>query len=257
MEYGIVQVPAAPVRRRPGHAREMVNQLLFGETVKVLRERRENWVKIRSLHDHYEGWMTSNMLAPIDAKNAKTRSIYAASGLLNEIRVGEQTMHLPFGASLPFFDQGKGLLGETAYTYSGFYLNRDESRATASQLEALARPWLNAPYLWGGRTPLGVDCSGFVQVLFKMTGIDLPRDTWQQAQDGRSVKKFSDAAAGDLVFFDRDEDIVHVGMLIDKDHVIHSSGKVRIDVIDRKGLVDAETGKYGVRLRAIRRLLEN
>jgi gamma-D-glutamyl-L-lysine dipeptidyl-peptidase len=113
--------------------------------------------------------------------------------------------------------------------------------------------WLNAPYMWGGRTVLGVDCSGFVQVNYKMMGIDLPRDAWQQAQEGKAVKKLKDAQTGDLAFFNDKEEIVHVGILLNNEQIVHASGKVRIDLIDRKGIINADTGKRTHQLEAIRR----
>lgn len=256
MEYGIVQVPAAPVRRRPSHRKEMVNQLLFGETVCFLKKSRPNWVKVRSLLDGYEGWVTANMFLPVSAAIAKAKSIHVAAGLLNEISMNRQSMHIPAGSSLPNLEKKKGKLGDTPFTYKGKNLQTEATPATFAILESLAMQWLNAPYLWGGRTPLGVDCSGFMQVIFKMCGIILPRDTTQQVKEGKAIKKFSDAAPGDLVFFERGGEIVHVGMLLDKTHVIHSSGKVRIDGIDKKGIVDAETGKRTVALKAVRRVLD-
>jgi len=108
--------------------------------------------------------------------------------------------------------------------------------------------------MWGGRTPLGVDCSGFVQVNYKMMGIDLPRDAWQQAQEGKPVKKLKDAQAGDLVFFDDRDEIVHVGILLNNEQIVHASGKVRIDTIDKKGIINVDTDKRTHRLEAIRRL---
>jgi cell wall-associated NlpC family hydrolase len=163
-------------------------------------------------------------------------------------------MHIPIGASLPFFAEGKGRLGEQEFNFNGQYCKRDEQPPSAELVKQLTAPWLNVPYLWGGRTPLGVDCSGFIQVIFKLMGIDLPRDAWQQAQEGRPVKKFSEVQTGDLAFFDNKEDIVHVGMLLGDGKIIHSSGKVRMDVIDKKGIVNEETGKRGLRLKAVKRL---
>jgi cell wall-associated NlpC family hydrolase len=257
MEFAMVNVPAAPVRRRPGHQREMVNQLLFGEAVHILKRKESGWLKIKSLHDDYEGWLTGSMVEDITEKAAKQKSNFVCSGLLNDIKLGEELLHIPFGANLPAFKNGKGKFGKASFNYEGLSVNRVSEKPNTEKLITWSKQWLNVPYLWGGRSPLGVDCSGFVQVIFKMTGIDIPRDTWQQAQKGEKIKKFKDAGAGDLVFFDRGEEIIHVGLMIDKDHVIHSSGKVRIDLIDKKGITDSKTGKRTVILRAIRRIIEH
>ena len=254
MEYAIVSVPAAPVRRKPLHRKEMVNQLLFGETVKVLKTKDPLWVKVRSLHDNYEGWMTNTLLTEIDEAAANVMSFYATTGLLNEIAVGDKKMNIPAGSSLPFFENNKGKLGDSEYEFNGSYCRRDEQQPSEELVKQLALPWLNAPYLWGGRTPLGVDCSGFVQVIYKLMGIDLPRDAWQQAQEGKTVKKFKDVLTGDLAFFDNKEDIVHTGILLGNDQIIHASGKVKIDTITKKGIIDAATGKKVLSLQLVRRI---
>jgi hypothetical protein len=236
------------------HKKEMVSQLLFGETVKVLKTKGDMWVKVCSLHDNYEGWMTNTLLGGVDAATANNMSAFVCTDILNDITVADKKMKIPFGSSLPFFKEVRGRIGLVDYEFTGSYCKRDEQQPSEELLKKLTMPWLNAPYLWGGRTPLGVDCSGFVQVIYKMIGIDLPRDAWQQAQEGKSVKKFRDAKTGDLVFFDRGEEIVHVGILLGNEQVIHASGKVRIDTIGKKGVNNPETGKRILRLRAIRRL---
>lgn len=253
MEYAVIAVPAAPVRRKPNHRKEMVSQLLFGESVIVLKTEGNLWVKIRSLHDGYEGWVTNTMLESVDEMIAKSANTFATTDMLSIISIDNGQMNIPVGSSLPFFDNGKGRLGNVDYSFSGHYFKRDEQRPSGELVKQLSEKWLNAPYLWGGRTPLGVDCSGFVQVIFKLMGIDLPRDAWQQAQEGKTVKKFADLQPGDLAFFDNKEDIVHVGILLGDGLVIHSSGKVRIDGIDKKGITNKQTGSPNIRLRAIKR----
>ncbi|MBI5372962.1 MAG: C40 family peptidase [Sphingobacteriales bacterium] len=253
MDYAIVTVPAAPVRRKPRHNKEMVNQLLFGEAVKILKTKDEAWVKVQSLHDGYEGWMTRSLLEETDETAAETLPVYVTAGMMNRISAGSQSLHIPAGASLPFFADGKTRINQKEYMVDGPVIDRKEHAPGTVLVEKLVSPWLNAPYLWGGRTPLGVDCSGFVQVIFKLMGLDLPRDAWQQAQEGEPVKKLSEAHTGDLVFFDDREEIVHVGILLNAETVIHASGKVRIDPIDKKGITHSETGKRTYRLRAIRR----
>jgi hypothetical protein len=232
----------------------MVSQLLFGEAVKVLNTKGDLWVKVRSLHDGYEGWMTNTLLQPVEKSIAITPFAFTATGMLNMISIGNQKMNIPFGSSLPFFDNGKGRLGNIEYEFAGQYRNRHEQVPGAELVRQLTSAWINAPYLWGGRTPLGIDCSGFVQVNYKMMGIDLPRDAWQQAQEGKVVEKLKDAETGDLAFFNDKEEIVHVGVLLNSDQIIHASGRVRIDAIDKKGIISSDTGKRTHKLEAIRRL---
>lgn len=253
MKYAIVNVPVAALRRKPRHPKEMVNQLLFGETVQVLKTKGDAWVKVKSLHDDYEGWMTLSLLEETDEITALQKPVFVTAGLLTRISQDSQAMHIPIGASLPNFTEGTCMINKQAFFVEGLVLNRMEHPASSVLIDKLVQPWLNAPYLWGGRTPLGVDCSGFVQVNFKLMGIDLPRDAWQQAQYGEPVESINEAKPGDLVFFDDKEEIVHVGILLNKETVIHASGKVRIDPIDKKGIINAQTGKRTYRLKAIRR----
>ncbi len=253
MDYAVVAVPAAPVRSKARHQREMVNQLLFGETVKVTKTKGDLWVKVRSLHDGYEGWMTNTLLQEISENDAKSNCEFVTTGMMNSIFIGERKLNIPIGSSLPGFTEEKGKLDKWEYDFTGNYIKRGDMPPDANSVQQLTAQWLNAPYMWGGRTIFGVDCSGFVQVNYKMMGIDLPRDAWQQAQQGKTVKKLKEAVCGDLAFFDDKEEIVHVGILLTPDQIIHASGRVRIDTIDKKGIINNDTGKRTHLLKSIKR----
>jgi len=255
MNYAIVAVPAAPVRRKPGHPKEMVNQLLFGEAVKVLKTKGKIWMKIQSLHDGYIGWVTNTMLQPIEEDIANTLHSIIVSEILAPVLLDDKEMNIPVGSSLPFYEQGKGMLGESEYKFSGASIKRTDQIPSAELVTNLAIPWLNVPYLWGGRTPLGVDCSGFVQVIYKLMGIDLPRDARQQAKLGVSIKNFEEIRPGDLAFFEKKERIVHVGIILSNTQIIHASGKVRIDQLTKKGIVKSEKGKDTMRLKSVKRII--
>lgn len=248
MEFAVVTIPAAPVRRKARHKAEMVNQLLFGDMVKVLKTKDNKWLKVRSLYDDYEGWLTQHMLSPVDKATAKDSHTQVSTSLLAKAELYEHPLHIPAGSSL-------WLLGktETQFRFSGSSWDISKIVPTSEMVIQLSMEWLNAPYLWGGRTVLGVDCSGFAQVIFKLMGIRLPRDAWQQAQKGQAVKRLKDALTGDLAFFDDKDEIVHVGILLGNDKIVHASGKVRIDSIDKDGIIQAETGERTHKLRAIRR----
>ncbi len=255
MNYATIIVPAAAVRRKPRHQSEMINQLLFGESVGILKEKADLWVKIRSLHDGYEGWIPRNLLQETTKGGAVNFSKYITNAFLNVLRIRDLDMHIPIASSLPAFEEGKGMIGPISYELDGSIVEVDAQVFTSEMIRKLSFQWLNAPYLWGGRTIFGVDCSGFVQVIFKMLGKNLPRDAWQQAQKGQVVKKLKDAVCGDLAFFDDKEEIVHVGILLGPEQIIHASGKVRIDAIDKKGIVNGDTGIRSHSLRMIKRFV--
>ena len=251
MKYYICSVPAAPVRKKASHKTEMINQLLFGETMELVKKKK-NWLRIRSTIDHYEGWIRSNQVEETNETDVPDNA-WVAADLFNTVIMGEEKMYIPVGSSLPGYNEQAGQFGKNKYRSSGNCFSRKTIKPDEHYIQQLTQPWVNAPYLWGGRTPLGVDCSGFVQVIFKMLGIDIKRDAWQQAKQGQVIKKLSDAKCGDLAFFNDKEEIVHVGILLSNSLIIHASGKVRVDNIDKKGIKNSDTGKRTHRLKTIRR----
>jgi len=254
MSFAVVRVPAAPVRRKAKHQAEMVNQLLFGEMVRIVKEKKRMWLKVRSLHDGYEGWLTSTMLEVVKEEETRIPVEYITTTPFTKIIVADQSMWIPAGACLPLLTaSGEGMIGHIPYRLEGTATRKSVVPFDTEMLLQATMPWLNAPYLWGGRTVLGVDCSGFVQVIFRQLGIDLSRDAWQQAQEGQTVNRLKEARPGDLAFFDDRDEIVHVGILLPEGKIIHAAGRVRIDAIDKKGIIHAETGKRTHSLRVIKR----
>lgn len=253
MAYAFIRVPAAPVRRKARHQAEMVNQLLFGEPVRILKEKKGNWFKVSGLHDQYEGWLTGHMLEEVGEEEARRPVEFLAADAFNRILLDGQPMWIPAASYLPQLSGKEGRLGSISYQWEGQVIKRPAEEYNADALRAIALSWLNAPYCWGGRTMMGVDCSGFVQIVFRMLGFDLPRDAWQQAQEGKTVDKLRHAQTGDLAFFDDKDEIVHVGILLSPEQIIHAAGRVRIDTIDKKGIIHSETGKRTHSLRVIKR----
>jgi len=251
MEYAVCVVPAAPVRKKPSHKVEMVNQLLFGETMEVLRSK-HNWLNIQSSSDYYEGWIRSNLVKPIEARSLDGAIV--TSDLISTIRIENAEMHIPVGSTLARFGNGTGEIADLRFQFRGSTYCRQQIKPDEQLVVRLTTQWLNAPYLWGGRTPLGVDCSGFVQVIFKLMGIDLLRDARLQAGQGIKVKSLKQSRCGDLAFFrNNKKKITHVGVLLSPSQIIHASGRVRVDNIDEKGIINVETGSRTHALVVIRR----
>jgi hypothetical protein len=252
--FGICNLSLVPVRKEPSDASEMVTQVLFGEHFEVL-ERKDPWRKIRIAYDGYEGWLDSKqiiMISDDEARVIQQAPAYIALDLV-QIVVYMQTQMIPVvvGSTLPRYLNKKFKIGETEYSFDGTV--RSSATPDKKMIIESAYMYMNAPYLWGGRSPFGIDCSGFTQMVYKLCGIRIKRDTWQQAEQGNKVT-LEDAIPGDLAFFSNNEDkITHVGILLPQNKIIHSSGKVRVDKIDTKGIFNEEKNSYSHNLRLIKR----
>jgi cell wall-associated NlpC family hydrolase len=254
--YGICDISCAPLRLEPSGKSEMTSMLLFGEHFSIL-SREDDWLYIRCAYEGYKGWLNEKQCRHMDtaAYEAMTKAPDCFSrALFQQAKSGQRTVIVPAGSTLPWYQHHSFKIGSEVFeTQPGFEsCNGSEEK----QLIADAMKFLEAPYLWGGRSPFGIDCSGLTQVVFKINGIQLKRDAAQQATQGESVTFLGESRPGDLAFFDnREGTITHVGILMEDDRIIHASGKVRIDSIDQQGIFNRETGKHTHSLRTIKRIL--
>lgn len=246
MQQGICLVPVSPLRAEPSHRSEMVSQILFGEPCDLVEEK-EEWVRISVVHDRYEGWTLRSHINLVSVLNLDAR-VELANDFVNTIYYNNVPMQVPMGSMLQH-------LHSISEPYLVFHGNAcGIATPTEEEMIARAKQFLNTAYLWGGRTVFGIDCSGFTQMVFRFFGINLPRDAYQQAGEGELVGFLPEVKIGDLAFFDNAEGrITHVGMMIDDQHIIHASGKVRIDKIDNAGILNVDTNQRTHRLRVIKR----
>ena len=253
----ICPLSIVPVRKDPSDRAEMVTQWLFGETAEVL-ERQAKWSRLRFDHDGYEGWVDNKQLLICTKPNFDPDLRVIDQSTIADL--GDRQVLLPYGGVLPFYEDGSILWQDHRLAVQAVTNHRPELER-ADLMEFYLHPFLGAPYLWGGRTPAGVDCSGLTQMLFILMGIYLPRDASQQAEEGDPVELLDLSEPGDLAFFENTEDkIVHVGVILTRSEegdlrIAHASGRVRIDKLDHQGIFNQEEGQYSHKLRMVRRVL--
>ncbi|MFK7899582.1 MAG: NlpC/P60 family protein [Cyclobacteriaceae bacterium] len=231
MKIGKVTLSVIPVRSTPSDRAELTTQLLFGETYTILEEQ-EKWIKIACDFDSYEGWIDQKQLQLINSKNKHQN--YTVSALAKT----DNTI-LSIGSVIPEESPSPIIEGLVS--------------SKKQNIIDTAKKYLNTPYLWGGKSIFGVDCSGFTQQVFKLAHINLPRDAYQQAELGTTID-FNDSSSSDLAFFSTNNKITHVGILLDNNQIIHASGSVRIDTITKKGIVHADSKKLTHTLTTIKRI---
>ncbi len=254
MSVVFCMVPVAPMRAQAAHRAEQVSQLLFGEVAEVL-ETSKVFIRIKAMYDGYEGWCQASQLIQTSTEHIQTHNHHLAADRQNEVLVNDHPMYIPPGSSLALFNNNIFQLGNYSFQYNGNYADSAATVFNEENITRLALQFLNTSYLWGGRTVFGVDCSGFCQTVFRFMNIHLKRDAYEQATQGKLVGFLQEVTCGDLAFFDNDEGrITHVGILLNANTIIHSSGKVRIDRIDNAGIVNSDTGERTHRLRIIKRI---
>ncbi|WP_291861889.1 C40 family peptidase [Marinilabilia sp.] len=250
--YGFI-----PVRTEPFEGAQLETQILFGESFDIL-ENRTGWCRIKCHFDGYEGWIDDKLIVKLDERDVElwNRPIghVVTKAFVKVIRESDSTpMLLSSGSRVVFNGEDRNVIriGNEEFYWQGIL---PDGRF---DLEEVARGYLNSPYLWGGRSFYGIDCSGVVQNVFKVAGVLLPRNASQQINYGQVVSFVEEAGIGDLAFFDNEEgEIIHVGICLGHGSILHSSGSVRIDVLDHQGIYNKERQRYTHHLRVIKRVID-
>ena len=249
MQYGICDLSIVPLRGKPADSSELVSQVLYGDFFKII-EQRKNWSKIRLAFDSYEGWVDNKQYLKINQENYKSlkkETPQLSLDLVEFIQDINQQLHpVLLGSSL----NGLKLLN---HKFDGTFVNCKNPKENLIQTAFL---YLNTPYLWGGKTPFGIDCSGFTQMVYKLNGYKLLRDASQQATQGEALSFIEESEPGDLAFFDNIEGVItHVGIILKDNYIIHAHGKVRIDRLDHSGIYNVDKNIHTHKLRVIKKII--
>lgn len=256
MHYGICNLSIVSMRVEPDETSEMVNQVLFGETFEIIDEDNQ-WSKIRLTFDSYEGYIDNKQYLKITkeffSKLITEKQSYTAEIVDFITNKSNELTTIPLGCTLPRFNNKKLEIENQFYFYEGAVLSEKKQK---NDILKVAFIYLNSPFLWGGKSPFGIDCSGFTQMVYKLCGYKLLRNAKEQATQGEVLSFIEESEPGDLAFFDNDEgEITHVGIILNNYQIIHAHGKVRIDTLDHSGIYNAELQKHTHKLRIIKRII--
>ena len=251
MSFVACNVAVAPLRKEASHRSEIVSEILLGEFAQLVETTKDFW-KIKCVYDGYEGWCQRVQLTEVE--KIMDTNLFVVKGITTA-KINGRDCRISCGTPV-YSTETIIKIGNFEIQYPSKYIADNRSMEfNAANVEHLALQFVNTPYLWGGKSALGIDCSGFTQQVFKLFGIVLQRDAYQQAEAGDEIGFLQSATCGNLAFFDNEEGrIIHVGILLDNETVIHASGKVRIDKIDNAGIISSDTGERTHKLRIIKRI---
>lgn len=252
MTLGVCTLSIIPVRTEPSDKSELCTQLLFGDEYEVLAiSENTKWLKIKIIFDEYEGWIDAKQHTSIEQLNNHEQ--YITTQLFQNISTENIQFPIVIGSLIPAPINDSFFIGNQK-----FHIETTQALSSINygyaDLQHIAKLYINAPYLWGGKTPFGIDCSGFIQQVFKICGIKLPRDAYQQEVLGKNIR-FGEQKAGDLVFFAGESGrVIHVGLMIDTETIIHAHAYVRQDLLTEQGILNLKTNLYSHKLHSIKRM---
>ncbi|HHB52586.1 MAG TPA: hypothetical protein ENK75_06045 [Saprospiraceae bacterium] len=258
MSYSICTVANAPIRNSSTQSSEMLSQLLFGEVVEILTTKGKSWVKVRTCDDNFVGWVDASQVHGIeeDLLEAYLHDFAFVLDFFQPIHAGNSFIPLTIGSRLPRFDGMQFSINGQKLTFSGRAVFPKDIQNDSEMLVKLAKKYINTPYLWGGRSAMGIDGDGFVQIVTRMLNIKMPREADAQINLGQNVAFVEQAEPGDIAFFENKRGrIIHSGFVLEDQKIIHAYGKVRIDKLDHYGIFNESANRYTHRLRIIKRVL--
>lgn len=266
MQFGICYLPLIPLRSEPSEKAEMVTQILFGQLFRLI-DSSEEWSRVEILDDTYSGWCTTKMLqflpeeVYLKISQLKYHTLDEPLTKCSPVSSDNESMYLPAGSHLYIYDEtNEQYIKFVIWRVSGEIIKSEIWKTEYSPKQIPHQPvnvalkFLNAPYLWGGKSICGIDCSGLVQVAYLLSGVNIGRDASDQAKCGDIIDSVNDALPGDLAFFINSKGLVsHVGICMGQGLIIHSSGSVRIDFLDKRGIFN-KSGQYTHELKFVRRI---